>query len=159
MTRHRRQAECGENLADCEIDDQQPAGRGTANSTDESPRLLLQTVSLQQPDDRQDDPDDRDISVVVESVSEGGEHLQERHMAEEPGDVSCDCNDQQRIEPQSEADDNQCDPEQRPVIDHSPHSPNAPPPGVSITNRSPARTSAEAVALSVSTEPSVRSTQ
>src|SRR4051794_23005291 len=142
MTRDRRQAECREDLADCEVNDQQPARCGAANSTNQSPRPLLQTVSLQQADHWQNDPDDGDISVLVESVPQRGEHLQERHMAEEPGDDPRDCDYQQRIEPQRKADDDQRDSKQRPVVNHSLRLPNPPPPGVSMTKRSPASTSA-----------------
>ncbi len=53
-----------------------------------------------------------------------------------------DRDDQQRIEPQREAEDDQRNAEQRPIIDHSPLLPNPPPPGVSITKRSPGWTSA-----------------
>src|SRR5581483_606613 len=66
---------------------------------------------------------------------------------------------QQRIEAQGEAEDDERNAQERPIIDHPSRLPNPPPPGVSMTNRSRAFISAEAVALSISTDPSVRSTQ
>src|SRR5438128_998123 len=92
-------------------------------------------------------------------MSECSQDLQKRHPAEQSGNDRCHRHDQQRIESQREPEDDQRNPEQRPIIDHSSRLPNPPPPGVSMTKRSPGRTSTEAVALSMSIEPSVRSTQ
>src|SRR6185503_10363663 len=50
-----------------------------------SPRALLQTVALEQSDDRQDDPHDGDVAVFVEAVPERRDHLEERHSAEQAG--------------------------------------------------------------------------
>ena len=61
MARNGRQAERGEDLAEAEIDDQQPARRRARMPRDQRPRPLLQTVAFEQADHRQDDPDDRDI--------------------------------------------------------------------------------------------------
>ena len=70
-------------------------------------------------------------------MAERVEHFQERQMAEESGDDCRDRDDEQRIEAQGKADDDQRNPEQWPVVDHSPFLPKPPPPGVSITSRSP----------------------
>ena len=67
--------------------------------------------------------------------------------------------DEHRVHLQRAADDDQRDPDQRPVVDHPSPLPKPPPPGVSMTNRSPTLTSAQSVAVNSSTEPSVRSTQ
>ena len=75
-------------------------------------------------------------------MAERRQHFQERQVAEQAGDDRSDRDDQKRIEPQREPDDDQRDAEEGPIIDHSPLLPNPPPPGVSITNRSPGRTSA-----------------
>jgi hypothetical protein len=90
-------------------------------------------------------------------VTERTEHLEERHMSEQAGDDRRDRDHQQRIEPQREAEDDERDPEQREIV-HGRSSlrggPNPPPPGVSITNRSPGATSADSVTLSISIIPS-----
>src|SRR5438270_6358864 len=159
LTRQRHPAKRRNDLAKTEIDDQQSPSRRAPHSRDQRARPLLQPVTFQQPDHRQHDPDDRDVAVLVESVAERAEHFQERHMAEQAGDDRRHRDDEQRIEAQRKADDDKRNPQQWPVIDHSPFLPKPPPPGVSITNRSPGCISAEAVALSISTLPSVRSTQ
>src|SRR4029453_17108700 len=96
---------------------------------------------------------------VVERLAEGRDDLMPVH----PGDETCGDrryrHDQHRVELQREADDDQRDADQRPIVDHDPSLPNPPPPGVSITKRSPMSTSAQSVAVNSSTEPSVRSTQ
>ena len=71
--------------------------------------------------------------VLVERLAERGEHLHEVHPAEKAGRDRGHGDDQQRIEAEREAEDDQRDAEQRPVIDHSPLLPKPPPPGVSIT--------------------------
>src|SRR5262249_12928195 len=65
---------------------------------------------------------------------------------------------QQRIEPQQEAGDDDENAEEGQIFAQA-RSPNPPPPGVSITNLSPAAMSAAAVALSVSMRPSARTTR
>src|SRR6185503_9248829 len=158
VARDRGQAERREQLAEAEIDDQQSSGGRPANARDQRARPLLQAVALEQADDWQHDPGDRDVAIFVEAMPERREHLQDVHPAQQAGGDRRGRHDQQRIEPEREAEDDQEDAEQRPVVDHS-GLPKPPPPGVSITKRSPACTSADSVALSISTEPSVRSTQ
>src|SRR6185503_11765424 len=103
--------------------------------------------------------DQGDGAVFVEAVAEHPEHLEEGHVREQPCRDRRDSHDQERVEAERKAEDDERDPNEWPIVDHSSLLPNPPPPGVSITTRSPGCTSADAVALSISTVPSMRSTQ
>src|SRR5690242_5436029 len=148
-----------QNLSKAHVDEEQPADRRALHALDQRAGLLLQPVALEEPNDRQHDVEHGDVAVLVEAVAERREHLQERHPAEQAGNDRRGGNHQQWIESQREPDDDQGNAEQRPVVDHASPLPNPPPPGVSITKRSPGCISAEAVALSISAVPSMRSTQ
>ena len=63
-----------------EIEDQQPPGGRAFMRADQRPRLLLQAEALEQADDRQHDPDDRDDAILVERLAEGRDDLDERSM-------------------------------------------------------------------------------
>src|SRR4029079_9010387 len=119
MPRDGSQAECRQYLAYSEVDDQQSASGGSADACNQRPGAFLQAIALEKPDDRQDDPDDRDVAVLVEAVAQRGEHLQEWHSAEQASDDRRDRDDEQWVEPQCEADDDEHNPKKGPVIDPS----------------------------------------
>ena len=69
-------------LAEEQIEDQQPAGRRACKPRITAARALLQAVALEQADHRQHDPDDGDDPVVVERLAEGGDDLDRVHAGD-----------------------------------------------------------------------------
>ena len=71
MAGDRGQAEAGGDLAEEQIDDEQPPGRWPPSSRGSGRGgALLQPVAFEQADHRQHDPDDRDEAIVVERLAE-----------------------------------------------------------------------------------------
>ena len=75
-------------------------------------RERLQSVSFEQADDGENDPDDRDITRVVERLAEGGDDRGDVEPRGEAGGERRGHDDEQRIEAEQEARDDDQDADQ-----------------------------------------------
>jgi hypothetical protein len=106
-----------------EVEDQQASGGCLPEAADQGSGALLESVPLEQADHRKHDPDNGNDPVVVERLAEGPNDLDEIHSTQEPGDDRRRGDDEHRIKAKREADNDQRDAEQRPVIGHEPGCP------------------------------------
>jgi hypothetical protein len=103
----RGQAQRGADLADELVEDQQATGGERVEPRDQPAALLLQTEAFDQPDDRQDEDEERDRPVRRETIAEGIENGYHGQVAEESGHDARNGDDDEGVQPQSEADDDE----------------------------------------------------
>ena len=105
MPAERYEAECGGDLAHCQIRQQHAPGGSALHARHHIARTLPEPGALEEADHRQHQPDDRDVPTLGERAAKCGQRAHQTESAGKPGDKAGAGDDEQRIESECEPED------------------------------------------------------
>ena len=112
MPAERREAERGCDLTDSEVREQNTRGSRATQPRDDGTRSFLETGVLEQADNGQHQPHDRDVPAGDKRLSKRCHHCERTETAGDAGRESRDSHDEERIYPEDESDDDDDDPDE-----------------------------------------------
>ena len=112
MPTQRRESKRRGDLANGKVDGQHAPRGGSGHTGDDGACALLEAGAFQQANDGKQEPYDGHISTFDERLPERRHHFHGAESTCEPGCEACDSDDEQRIHPQREADNDDQDADQ-----------------------------------------------